>query len=197
MHSLVALPPSWAKSWPQRQEPRAARNKTLTDTNHVQEWPKKKCVKKKQEWSVKKSKLFEGRRRRTSFIDFSGMDVFLAIFSSALVRKCFPHASFLCQDKNEGPSGRTKLCWREIVSRASFKWFVSGPSPAVRQLTGRRVNTKHGKIAVSGWNKAGELKFSAQRYGSAGEYFNPSGLRSSLIFAAGYCCLSTSERVPL
>jgi hypothetical protein len=41
-------------------------------------------VKKKQKWSVKKSILFEVRRRRTSFIDFSGMNVFLAIFSSAL-----------------------------------------------------------------------------------------------------------------
>ena len=29
--------------------------------------------------------LFEDRRRRSSFIDFSGIQVFLAIFSSALI----------------------------------------------------------------------------------------------------------------
>jgi hypothetical protein len=40
--------------------------------------------------------LFEDRRRRSSFIDFSVMDVFLAIFSSALTFLCFVS---LCQDK--------------------------------------------------------------------------------------------------
>ena len=40
--------------------------------------------------------LFEDRRRRSSFIDFSGIQVFLAIFSSALIFLCFVS---LCQDK--------------------------------------------------------------------------------------------------
>jgi hypothetical protein len=56
--------------------------------------------------------LFEGRRRRSSFIDFSVVDVFLAIFSSALTFLCFVS---LCQDKEMKARPAGQMSWERQV----------------------------------------------------------------------------------